>query len=146
MDGGDVRLRSGSRGLINLDVRAPVRSGRLVIGDASATLDLVIALDQISTGNFFTEQAARAMLAGYRVQDLVYSGSGPWVESAFGVSGQAQAGTMDVTIHLAVTPPSSSTTIELTGSAGFGAVHIPGIGAVDDFIVEVDAVLEVRPA
>lgn len=148
MDSGDVRLRSGSQGLMNLDVRAPVRSGRLVIGDARATLDLVIALDRISTGNFFTEQAARAMLAGYRVHDLVYSGTGPWAENAFGVSGQAQAGTMDVTIHLSVTPPVSSTTIELTGSASFGAVHIPfpGIGAVDDFMVDVDALLEVRPA
>lgn len=133
---------------MNMDVRAPVRSGRLVIIDSVATLDLVIALDHISTGNFFTEQAARAMLAGYRVHDLVYSGTGPWTENAFGVSGQAQAGTMDVTIDLSVTPPLTSTTIELTGSANFGSVHIPfpGIGAVDNFMVDVDALLEVTAA
>lgn len=145
MDSGDVRLRSGSRGLVDLDVRAPVRSGRLVISNAIATLDLVIALDRITTGNFLTERAARAMLAGYRVHDLVYSGKGPWGETAFGLTGQAQAGTMDVTIDLSITPP-RATTIELTGSANFGSVHIPfpGIGAVDDFMVDVDALLEVR--
>ena len=148
MDSGDVRLRSGNRGLMNMDVRAPVRSGQLVIVDLVATLDLVIALDHISTGNFFTEQAARAMLSGYRVHDLVYSGTGPWTEAAFGVSGQAQAGTMDVTIDLSVTPPLTRTTIELTGSANFGSVHIPfpGIGAVDNFMVDVDALLEVTAA
>lgn len=147
MDSGDVRLRSGSHGLMNLDVRAPVRSGRFAIDAQTASLDLVIALDRISTGSFFTEQAARAMLAGYRVHDLVYSGTGPWQGEAFAITGQAQAGTMDVTMALRITPPVSAMTIELTGSASFGSVHIPfpGIGAVDDFMVDVDALLEVTP-
>lgn len=147
MDSGDVRLRSGSHGLMNLDVRAPVRSGRLQIVSDVATLDLVIALDRVATGNFLTEQAARAMLSGYRVHDLVYSGTGPWATDAFGVTGQATAGTLDVTIDLSVKPPLTTTTIELTGSASFGAVHIPfpGIGAVDNLIIDVDALLEVRP-
>jgi hypothetical protein len=145
MDGADVRLRTGSIGLLNVDVMAPVRQGSLRIQAGLATLDLVIALDRLRTGNFLTEHAARSFLTGNDAHDLVYQAQGPAHSQPFEVSGQAQAGTLDLRIDLRVTllGGSAPAEVELQGSASFGRVHIPipGIGSVDDMNVDVDAKL-----
>lgn len=150
MDGADVRLRSAQgSGLMELDVSAPVRAGELRLQGSSAQLDLTIALDRIKTGNFLTEHAARAFIAGYRAHDLVYSGVGTIEGPATNVSGPARAGTIDVDIDLVITPLGdgwhSLSEIEIVGNAGFGRVHIPlpGVGTVDDLVIDIDARLAV---
>lgn len=153
MDGGDVRLRnSQGSGLMNLDVSAPVRAGQLLVQPALVTLELTIALDQIKTGNFLTERAARAFFAGYRAHDLVYTGTGNREADPVSVRGPAQAGSIDVDIELKVQPIdgdwSAMSEIEILGTAGFGTVHIPlpGVGTVDDLIIDIDARLSVQRA
>jgi len=143
VEGADVRLRSGNVGVMNVDITAPLRQGSLRITAGKASLALVIALDQLRTGNFLTEHAARAFIAGYRAHDLVYDGGGAARKTPFQVSGQARAGQLDLTIGLSVSllggdQPSE---VELTGSASFGRVHIPipGIGTVDDLNIDIDA-------
>lgn len=137
---------------MDLDVSAPVRSGELRLHGENAQLDLTIALDRIKTGNFLTEHAARAFIAGYRAHDLVYSGVGRLGESSTSVSGPAKAGTIDVEIDLAITPIGdgwhSLSEIEVVGNAGFGRVTIPlpGIGTVDDLVIDIDARLMVKAA
>jgi len=150
MDGGDVRLRNAQgSGLMNMDVSAPVRAGSLVVRSAELALDLTIALDQIKTGNFLTEHAARAFIAGYRAHDLVYTGQGSWPGEPINVRGPARAGTIDVVIELTVKPVGSEwdemSEIEIVGTAGFGTVHVPlpGVGKVDDLIIDIDARLRV---
>lgn len=150
MDGGDVRLRNtqGS-GLMSLDVSAPVRGGELRVGSSHLLLDLTIALDQIKTGNFLTERAARAFIAGYKAHDLVYEGRGHWPSEPVNVRGSAKAGSIDVEIELTVSPVAadwdSMAEIEIVGTAGFGTVHIPmpGLGTIDDLVVDIDARLRV---
>jgi len=146
MDGADVRLRSAQgSGFMDLDVTAPVRAGELRLAGDDLHLDLTIALDKIKTGNFLTEHAARAFVAGYRVHDLVYAGSGSRKASAANITGPARAGSIDVDIQLLVTPIGdgwhSMSEIEIAGNAGFGRVHIPipGVGTVDDLVVDIDA-------
>jgi hypothetical protein len=147
IDGAEVRLKSGSSGLMNVEIKAPVRSGSLHIVDSIATMELVLALDKLKTGNFLTQAAARTFIGGYNAHDLVFQGSGPHNGSAYDVSGNAQAGQLDVHITLLITSVSNSTQpeIELAGSASFGRVHvpIPGIGTVDDMSVDIDARLSV---
>ena len=150
MDGGDVRLRnSQGSGLMSLDVSAPVRSGSLRLEAARLALDLTIALDQIKTGNFLTEHAARAFISGYRAHDLVYAGSGHWPSEPVNVKGPAKAGQIDVEIELTVSPVAADwdamSEIEIVGTAGFGSVNIPlpGLGKVDDLVVDIDARLRV---
>jgi hypothetical protein len=151
MDGGDVRLRNAQgSGLMNLDVTAPVRAGSLRAEATRMHLDLTIALDQIKTGNFLTEHAARAFIAGYRAHDLTYAGSGHWPSEAVSLKGPAKAGAIDVEIELTVSPVDADweamSEIEIVGTAGFGKVHIPipGVGTVDDLIVDIDARLRVK--
>ena len=146
MDGADVRLRSAQgSGFMDLDVTAPVRAGQLRLAGDDLHLDLTIALDKIKTGNFLTEHAARAFIAGYRAHDLVYAGSGSRKTSAANITGAAKAGSIDVSIELLVTPIGdgwhSMSEIEIAGNAGFGRVHIPipGVGTVDDLVVDIDA-------
>lgn len=150
MDGGDVRLRnSGGSNLMDLDVSAPVRQGQLRLQPAHVVLDLTIALDRIKTGNFLTEHAARAFISGYRVHDLVYAGSGKRSSEPISVRGPARAGAIDVDIELTVSPVDADwdamAEIEIVGSAGFGTVHIPipGVGTVDDLVIDIDARLRV---
>lgn len=146
MDGADVRLRSAQgSGFMDLDVTAPVRAGELRLAGEDLHLDLTIALDKIKTGNFLTEHAARAFIAGYRAHDLIYAGSGVKRPSAASITGPAKAGSIDVDIELVVTPVGdgwhSMSEIEIAGNAGFGRVHIPipGVGTVDDLVVDIDA-------
>lgn len=150
MDGGDVRLRNGQgSGVMSLDVSAPVRSGQLSIAKKKVELDLIVALDQVKTGNFLTEHAARAFIAGYRAHDLVYAGTGSHSGEPFIVRGPAKAGAVDVDIELSITPVESDwddmSEIEIVGSAAFGTVNIPipGVGTVDDLTVDIDAKLTV---
>lgn len=150
MDGGDVRLRnSQGAGLMNLDVSAPVRTGQLRLEPAHIALDLTIALDQIKTGNFLTEHAARAFIAGYRAHDLVYAGTGTRSGDPVIVRGPATAGQIDVEIELSVSPVAADwdamSEIEIVGTAGFGTVHVPlpGVGTVDNLVVDIDARLRV---
>ena len=108
MDGGDVRLRNGAgSGLMDLDVSAPVRGGQLMLSAAHISLDLTVALDKMKTGNFLTEHAARAFIAGYRAHDLVYAGTGSHSGASSTVRGPAKAGAVDVDIELTITPVDS---------------------------------------
>lgn len=149
VDGADVRLRSGQKGLLSLDVVAPVSSGLLHVTAHEINLTLQLALDQLETGNFLLQSAARSIVRRYQAHTLVYSGSGPAGET-WSVSGAAQAGTIEVDLGLTITPIASATSpmgeIEITGSASMGTVHlpIPGMGTIDNFSFDVDAKLELR--
>jgi hypothetical protein len=147
IDGAEVRLKSGSSRLMNVEIKAPVRSGSLEIVDSIATMNLVLALDKLKTGNFLTEAAARTFISGYKAQDLVFQGSGPHNGRSYDVTGNAQAGELDVEISLVITAVENSAQpeIELVGSAFFGRVHIPlpGMGTVDDMSIDIDARLRV---
>ena len=147
IDGAEVRLKSGSARLMNVEIKAPVRSGTLHIVDSIATMNLVLALDKLKTGNFLTEAAARTFISGYKAQDLVFQGSGPHNGNAYDVSGNAVAGDLDVQMTLIVTSVSNTAQpeVELMGSAQFGTVHIPlpGIGTVENMNIEIDARLAI---
>jgi hypothetical protein len=160
IDGAEVRLKSGSSRLMNVEIKAPVRSGSLHIVDSIATMNLVLALDKLKTGNFLTEAAARTFISGYKAQDLVFKGSGPHSGnsdgsasgsasgSAYDVSGNAVAGEIDVQMSIILTSVGNSAQpeVELKGSAQFGTVHIPlpGIGTVENMNIEIDARLAIR--
>jgi len=147
VDGADVRLKSGGSSLTKVEIKAPVRSGKLHIVDSIATINLVLALDKLKTGNFFTEAAARTFIGGYNAHDLVFQGSGTHNGNDYDVSGNAQAGELDVEISLTITAVANSPEpeVELVGSAAFGRVHIPlpGIGTVENLIIDIDARLTV---
>lgn len=147
IDGAEVRLRSESSQLMNLEIKVPVRSGSLHIVDSVATMNLVLALEKLKTGNFFTEAAARTFISGYKAHDLVFQGSGPHDGSSYDVTGNAQAGELDIEMSLAVTEVVNAThpQVELMGSSAFGTVHIPlpGIGTLENMSIEIDAILAI---
>lgn len=151
VDGADVRLRSGRIGLVNVDVSAPVASGDLRATDEHVHLGLRLALDELRTGNFVVQAAARALVMRHDAHVLAYSGKGPSSESPWVVSGRAIAGNVDVGIELTITPIGPThdplAEIEIVGTASFGRVHVPlpGMGTVDDFSIDLDARLALRP-
>ena len=148
VDDADVRLRSGKIGLFSVDVKAPVRSGSLHVSAGGIELNLVLALEKLSTGNFLMDGAARGLVSKHDAHDLTYSATGtdsePW-----SVTGTAISGDVHVELAVIITPSDSSMQhIELQGSASMGQVHLPlpGLGTVDDFNFEVDAHLKLDPA
>lgn len=151
VDGAAVRLRSGRIGLVSVDVTAPVTRGELHVTSEHVHLTLTLALDQLKTGNFIMEAAARTLVKRHDAHDLGYSGRGPAADSPWQVSGSAEAGDVSVELTLTVTPIGTSdpmAEIELVGSANVGTVHLPlpGLGTVEDFSFDVDARLALLPA
>ena len=149
VDGADVRLRSGRVGLMSVDVSAPVASGLLQITAQEITVTLNLALDQLKTGNFLLQSAARSIVTRNKANELVYSGKGP-VGEIWSVTGIARAGSIEVELDLTITPIASASSpmgeIEIVGSANMGTVHlpIPGMGTIEDFSFDVDAKLALR--
>lgn len=151
VDGAAVRLRSGSAGIMKIDITAPVSGGELRIDGDSVRLTLRLALDQLRTGNFLTQAAARKIISTYDAHVLAYDGTGR-AGPPIRVGGHAVAAEIDVELDLTVTPvgPEGSPLdeIELLGSASLGTVHlpIPGMGTIEDFSFDVDARLALRPS
>lgn len=151
VDGADVRLRSGRVGLVSVDVTAPVTGGELVASPDDVRFTLRIALDQLRTGNFLMQAAARTLVSRHDAVVLSYDGSGLAQGSEWRVTGTATAGDVDLELDLVITAiggegdPMSE--IELVGSANVGTVHLPlpGMGTIDDFSFDVDARLAMRP-
>ncbi|MEY4135954.1 MAG: hypothetical protein RL205_82 [Actinomycetota bacterium] len=140
--GAEVRLKSGSLGLISAEANAPVRHGSLSIDDSGVILDLVIALEKMRMSNFLMQAAARTMIGMHKVHDLTYRGIGQELNS---VTGIARAGDIELPLVLALTITGSQ--LEFVGSANIGTVHIPlpGMGTIDDFSFDVDATVVLQP-
>ena len=133
---GDVRLRSGSVGLMSAQASAPVRHGRLIVEPQRVHLDIVIALDKIKMGNFVMQAAARTLISMHKVHDLTFAGSGSELSSVHGI---ARAGDVEVDLDLALSV--SESLLHFNGQGSLGTVHIPipGLGTIDDFRFDVEA-------
>lgn len=151
VDGADVRLRSGRIGLVNVDVSAPVASGDLHATAEHVHLGLRLALDELRTGNFVVQAAARALVTRHDAHVLAYSGKGVTSETPWVVTGRAIAGNVDVEIALTITPIGPDhdplAEIDIVGTASFGRVHLPlpGMGTVEDLSIDLDARLALSP-
>ncbi len=145
VDGAHVRLRSGRIGLVSIDATAPVSGGELVLGDPEVVFRLRLDIQQMRTGNFLMQAAARSLVSSNGVYTLDYEGRGTAADAGWRVSGTAVGGTIEVPLDLVISAigPSSSplSEIDITGSASVGTVHIPlpGLGKVDDFGFDVEA-------
>lgn len=151
VDGADVRLRSGRIGLVSVDVTAPVTGGELVADPEGVRFTLRIALDQLRTGNFLMQAAARTLVTRHGAVVLAYDGSGRADGLAWHVTGTASAGDVELELALVITAIGTDgdamDEIELVGSAHVGTVHLPlpGMGTIEDFSFDVDARLAMRP-
>jgi hypothetical protein len=151
VDGADVRLKSGRIGLVSVDVTAPVSGGELTVDGGSARLTLHLALDQLRTGNFIMQAAARSLVSRHDAHVLTYEGIGDDAPAGWSVTGHAIAGDVDVELDLVVSAigPAHAPMdeIEIVGGAIIGTVHLPlpGLGTVEDFGFDVDARLALRP-
>jgi hypothetical protein len=144
VDGAMVRLRSGRIGLVSIDVKAPVSGGELRLTADAVQLTLRLALDELKTGNFLMQGAARSIVGRNDAHVLTYAGEGLDTGIPWHVTGHAKAGSVDVELTLAITPSGPAADpmaeIDVEGSASMGRVHLPlpGLGTVDDFAFDVD--------
>ena len=99
-----MRLRSGSIGLFTVDITAPVRHGTVTIDASGVRVDLVLALEKVSTGNFLMDRAARSLVSRHDAHDLSYRATGPASAQPWEVTGNAVSGDIDVLLALTLTP------------------------------------------
>ena len=148
IDSADVRLRSGRIGLISIDVRAPVTAGELQVTATGVRFSLSLGLDQLKTGNFLMEGAARSLLRRNDARVLNYSGHGAGGLNPRQVNGHAVSGGVNIELTLTITAVGPGddpmAEIELAGAANLGTVNVPlpGLGRVENFSFQVDARLE----
>ena len=87
---------------INVDVSAPVSGGELHVTGENVEFTLLLALDELRTGNFLVQAAARTLVTRHDARVLSYSGTGPSSGAPWVVTGNAVAGNVDVEIVLTV--------------------------------------------
>ena len=123
-----VVLRTESLGPLGaLEVKAPVTGGRLHVVTRTVALQLELSLARLKASNFLMQGAARALVKRFDGDRLVFDAQGsvgalPWL-----VSGQAQAGTVDVpmTVEAMPSPDSAPTALHLGGTVTMEDIEIP---------------------
>lgn len=147
----EVRLKGGRVGPMTIDVTAPVSGGELTVTPGGVDLTLQLALDQLRTGNFFMQAAARSLVGRNDARVLTYIGKGESATRTWHVEGHAIAATIDVVLQLSITPcgpdDDPMREVSLEGNADVGTVNLPlpGLGKVDDFAFDVEARLALQP-
>jgi hypothetical protein len=150
IDGADVRLRTGSVGLMDVDVSAPVSGGQLRLTEDAVHLTLHLDLGALKT-HFLLQSPARRIVSRNNAQVLSYVGEGMATALPWHVTGHARAGSIDVELTLAIKPCGPATDpmaeIEVSGSASLGEVNLPlpGLGKIDDFAFDVDGRFGLAP-
>lgn len=137
LPGAVVRLTSARVGLLSMDATAPITSGSIAYIDASITLDLDIALDQLKA-NLLLQTAARGLVKQHGATRLSFQASGQRDGQPIRVSGSAQAG--DVVVPMTLTIERVGVEARVFGTASLGSVDLPlpGVGRIDDFSFNVD--------
>jgi hypothetical protein len=137
-----VRLRAGRIGPVTVDVSAPVLSGWCSRDEGGQRLELRISLDRLRTRSFVMQVAARALVQRYGATVLSFDGVGSLPRMGQ-VSGLACAGDVSIPLSLDLTwtPEAMPTHLGLVGTADLGRVHVPlpGLGTIDNFVIDLDA-------
>jgi hypothetical protein len=147
-----IRLTSQRVGLVSLDVTAPVVVCQLNLAEETAELVLQLSLNELKTGNFLMQGAARALVRKFDGDALTFDATGAGGPAPWAVAGIAHSGHVDVPLEIKASPvgpggdPMSH--LHLTGTAVMEEVNIPlpGIGRIKDFTFAVEGRVGLDPA
>ena len=122
-----VTLTTEKIGPTSLEVRAPVTGGRLEVTAKKALLRLELSLAKLKASNFLMQGAARALVKRYDGDALIFDASGEVASTPWHVSGQAQAGTVDIpmTVEATPNPLSAPRQLKLGGTVTMEDIEIP---------------------
>lgn len=140
-----VTMRTEKLGPSALEVRAPVSGGTLEIQPEAVLLRLELSLAKLKASNFLMQGAARALVRRYDGDALIFAATGTAGALPWQVSGQAQAGTVDVpmTIEATPTPANGPRQLSVGGTITMNdiAIPIPGLTGISSITFDLSGLL-----
>lgn len=142
-----ISLKTSRIGLFGIHAHAPVVDGTARIADGEVTLEFIVAIDQVSTGNPVLDPEVHALVHSGSDGRLTFSGTGA---SLAEVTGHAVAGNVKVPLELAATssPDSDDLELQVTGKTSFTDIHLPlpGMGHIHQVDIDIEGLLTLMRA
>lgn len=140
-----VTMTTEKIGPTSLEVRAPVTGGRLEVTAKQALLRLELSLAKLKASNFLMQGAARALVKRYDGDVLIFDAAGEVTTPPWRVSGQAQAGSVDIpmTVEATPNPMSSPRQLHLGGTVTMEDIEIPipGLSGISSVTFTLDGLV-----
>ena len=154
-----ISLKTSRIGLFSVHAKAPVVDGTAQIADGEVTLEFIVAIDKVRTGNPVLDPEVHALVNSTSDGRLTFSGSGA---SLAEVSSQASAGTITVPLELVADrddDPSDGSgadgvvagdalDLQLRGRTTFTDIHLPlpGMGHIKHVDIDVEGLITLMRA
>ena len=142
-----ISLKTSRIGLLSVHAHAPVIDGEVSIADGEVSLEFVVAINQVSTGNPLLDPEVHALVNSGSDGTLIFAGSGASLSE---VVGHASAGNVKVPLELAATPTSEGDELplELTGKTTFHDIHLPlpGMGHINHVDIDIEGLVTLMRA
>lgn len=142
-----ISLKTSRIGLFSVHAHAPVVDGRASITDGQVTLEFIVAIDQVSTGNPMLDPEVHALVHSGSDGRLTFAGTGASLET---VTGHASAGNITVPLELVADPEGGDEpmTLKLTGKTSFQNIHVPlpGMGHIHHVDIDIDGLVTLMRA
>ena len=141
-----ISLRTSRIGLVGILAHAPVVDGSARISEGDVSLEFVVAIDRVSTGNPLLDPEVHALVHSGSDGRLVFSGSGAELAA---VSGQAKAGNITVPLELDATADVDNAAADdpmqlaVKGTAVFRDIHVPlpGMGHIRQVEIDISGLI-----
>lgn len=144
-----INMKTSRIGLFSVHAKAPVVDGTAQISDGEVTLEFIVAIDQVRTGNPILDPEVHALVNSTSDGRLTFSGTGA---SLAEVNGHASAGTITVPLELVADPDSNDVDdalgLQLRGRTTFTDIHLPlpGMGHIKHLDIDIDGLITLMRA
>lgn len=138
-----ISLKTSRIGLLSVHAHAPVIEGTARIDNGEVSLEFVVAIDRVSTGNPLLDPEVHALVRSGSDGTLVFSGTGEGLE---GVAGHATAGNVTVPLELGASvegDPGDRMDLDVRGTTRFENIHVPlpGMGHIHHVDVDISGLI-----
>ncbi len=151
-----INLKTSRIGLFSVHAKAPVVDGTAQIADGEVTLEFIVAIDQVRTGNPVLDPEVHALVNSTSDGRLTFSGTGA---SLAEVNGQASAGTITVPLEIVADRETAAAAdggdgaadamdLQLRGRTTFTDIHLPlpGMGHIKHVDIDVEGLITLMRA
>lgn len=137
-----ITMKTSRIGLFGIHAHAPVVDGTARIEDGEVTLEFIVAIDQVSTGNPVLDPEVHALVHSGSDGRLTFTGTGATLAE---VTGHASAGNVKVPLELsaASAPGGDDLHLQVTGRTSFTDLHLPlpGMSHIHQIDVDIEGLL-----
>lgn len=144
-----INMKTSRIGLFSVHAKAPVVDGTARIADGEVTLEFVVAISKVRTGNPVLDPEVHALVNSTSDGLLTFTGSGA---SLAEVNGKASAGTITVPLELVADSAGADgdgpMDLQLSGRTTFTDIHLPlpGMGHIKHVDIDIEGLITLMRA